>query len=305
MKIQGLSIAACLAGLALAACETSTYASGGVIGAAIVPAKTRPFAGSYDLGRLAAAPVSTGAIETAAAQTAAPTEALVNHETKASALWTGRAFLAAGKVLAAPARETLGSAVAEELPAGWRRADNRLVHRQSGLECPLEFDFSEDGKGAGVLSLKDITAYDEAGRDVSCNYANGGASLITVYAAFYPEISVEDHAAAAVAAMRQTFMLKTVLPVVSVEIEDKDAGATTADLEPPIAGAFDIGEINGEPYKTALWIAKTQGWHVKARATYAQADITSELVAAVIFAANYLNVDMKNKADPTTTGPDV
>lgn len=213
--------------------------------------------------------------------------------------------MAAGKVLAHPATETPRALVNDQVPAGWRQTENRLVHNESGLECPLEFDFSAGNEKAGALTLIDVTSYDEANRDVSCNYTNGGAAVITVYAAFYPDISVEDHAAAAVAAMRQTFMLKAVLPVVSVEIEDKDAGSTTADLEPPIAGAFDIGDINGEPYKTALWIAKTRGWHVKTRATYAQTDVTSELVAAVVFAANYLNIDMKNRADPTTRGPEV
>jgi hypothetical protein len=229
---------------------------------------------------------------------------LANHEAKTAALFTGRSFMAAGKVLANPATETPRAFVSNQLPAGWRQAENRLIHLESGLECPLEFDFSAGNEKRGALSLIDVTAYDDANRDVSCNYANAGATIITVYASFYPDISVEDHAAATVAAMRQTFDLKGVLPVVSVEIEDKDTGTSTEDLEAPIAGAFDIGDINGTPYKTALWIAKTRGWHVKTRATYAQADATSELVAAVIFAANYLNIDMKNRTDPTAKGPE-
>lgn len=232
-------------------------------------------------------------------------DSLSGHEAKTAALFTGRLFMAKGKVLAHPAVETPRALVNEQIPDGWRRVEDRLVHIESGLECPLEFDFSAGDEKAGVLSLVDVASYDARNRDISCNYANGGAAVITVYAAFYPDLSVEDHAAAAVDAMRKTFMLKGVLPVVSVEIEDKDAGTTTADLDEPIAGAFDIGDINGAPYKTALWIAKTRGWHVKTRATYAQADVTSEIVAAVIFAANYLNVDMKNKADQTRTGPEV
>lgn len=305
MSVQSSLLAACAAGVLLSSCETPTYGAGGAIGAAL-PAASGVFAGAADLDRLAIATVPAARFEAAAQsspRTGPPT--LSSHEAKTASLFTGRSFLAAGKVLGREAKETPRALVTEQIPAGWGRKDERLVHAESGLECPLEFDFSAGPGDAGALSLSDISSYDETNRDVSCNYSNGGAAIVTVYASFYPDISVEDHAAAAVAAMRRTFTLGDAMPVVSVEIEDKDAGATTADLEEPIAGAFDIGEINGEAYKTALWIAKTGGWHVKTRATYAHADFTAEIVAAVIFAANYLNVDMKNKADPTPTGPEV
>lgn len=303
MKFRASLLAAGSAGLLLSACETPSYGAGGVIGAVAAPDRG-VFAHAADLDALSVLPAPVERFE-AAAKAGGASLSLSAHETKAAALFTGRSFLAAGKVLAHPATETPRAFVNDQVPAGWRRTENRLVHNESGLECPLEFDFKSGKEKAGALSLIDVTSYDAANRDVSCNYSNGGAAVVTIYASFYPDISVEDHAAAAVAAMRQTFTLKGVLPVVSVEIEDKDAGTTTADLEAPIAGAFDIGDINGAPYKTSLWIAKTHGWHVKTRATYAQADVTSELVAAVIFAANYLNVDMKNKTNPTTTGPEV
>lgn len=305
MRVRFSLLAAGAAGVLLSACETPSYGAGGAIGAAL-PAASGVFAGAADLDGLAVATVPAARFE-AAARSGPRTgpNTLSSHEAKTASLFTGRSFLAAGKVLGRPATESPRALVNEQPPAGWRRKDERLVHAESGLECPLEFDFSAGDDDAAALSLSDISSYDESNRDVSCNYSNGGAAIITVYASFYPDISVEDHAAAAVAAMRRSFMLKDAMPVVSVEIEDKEAGATTADLEKPIAGAFDIGEINGEPYKTALWIAKTGGWHVKTRATYAHADFTSELVAAVIFSANYLNVDMKNKSDPTPKGPEV
>ena len=306
LKFRVFLLAASSASLLLSACETPSYGAGGVIGVAAPAEDTGILAHAAKLDLLAAAPAPIARFETAArsgAQVDQPS--LYAHEDKASALFTGRQFMAAGKVLAHPATETPRAAVNDQTPVGWRRIENRLVHAESGLECPLEFDFSAGDGKSGALTLIDVASYDQTNRDVSCNYSNGGASVITVYASFYPDITVEDHAAAAVVAMRRSFTLKAVLPVVSVEIEDKEAGTTTADLEAPIAGAFDIGDINGEPYKTSLWIAKTWGWHVKTRATYAQADVTSELVAAVIFASNYLNVEMKNKADPTSKGPDV
>lgn len=304
MTFRVTLLAACSAALSLSACETPTYGAGGVIGAAAPMSDRGFFAHAADLNALSAAPIPVERFQ-AAAEAGAASLSLGAHETKAAALFTGRSFLAAGKVLAHPATEAPRALVNAQIPAGWRQIENRVVHKESGLECPLEFDFKAGTESAGALSLIDITSYDSSNRDVSCNYSNGGAAVVTVYASFYPDISVEDHAAAAVAAMRQTFTLKGVLPVVSVEIEDKDAGTTTAALDAPIAGGFDIGDINGAPYKTALWIAKTHGWHVKARATYAQADVTSELVAAVIFAANYLNVDIKNKHNPTAKGPEV
>ena len=262
------------------------------------------FASAGDLDTLTATPVPIERLIAAAASDAPGPSTAPDHAKKASALFTGRLFLSKGKVLPLPAVETPRALIEETLPAGWRRQDDRLIHVESGLECPLNFDFSTDEKKS-VLSLKDVTVYDQANRDVSCNYVNGGAAAVTLYASYYPDISVEDHAAAAVASMRRNFQLKGVLPVVTVQIEDKDAGTTTADLEAPIAGAFDIGEIGGAPYKTAIWIAKTQGWHVKTLATYAQADATTELVAAVIFAVNYLNVDMKSKTGPAAAGADV
>ncbi len=301
LKVPAFIVAACSAGLGLSACETPSYGAGGVIGAA------RPsglFAKVDDLDALAASPAPVDRLISAAASDAAGPTTAPDHATKAAALFTGRLFLSNGKVLAAPSVETPRALIEETLPAGWRRQDDRLLHVESGLECPLHFDFSTDRRKS-VLSLKDVTVYDQANRDVSCNYTNGGAATVTLYASYYPDISVEDHAAAAVAAMRRNFQLKGVLPVVTVEIEDKDAGTTTADLDAPIAGAFDIGEIGGAPYKTAIWIAKTQGWHVKTLATYAQADATTELVAAVIFAVNYLNIDMKSKTGPAAAGADV
>jgi len=300
LRTQVVVVAASAAALGLSACETPTYGAGGAIGAAASP---EIFASGIDFDALGTDVAPVARLEAAAA-VQADTGVSTFHEKKAAALFTGRLFLARGKILSAPAVEFPRALVEMEAPSGWRRRDDLLVHSASGLECPLEFDFSTDSR-QGWLRLTDVASYDDTSRDVSCNYSNGGAAVIMVHASFHPGISVEDHAAAAVAAMRKSFVLKGVLPVIEVEIEDKEAGTTTADLEAPIAGAFDIGEIGGAPYKAALWIAKTHGWHVKTRATYAQSDATTELVSAVIFAVNYLNIDMKQKADPAARGPEV
>lgn len=226
------------------------------------------------------------------------------QEGKASALWTGRIFLARGKQPDARIENTRVDVADANAPAGWSEEQGKLTHRESGLECSRSFAFKTDGKDR-ILALKDVSTYDERGRDVSCNYAIAGESSITIYASFYPDLSLEDHAAGAVAAIAQNFTIKGTLPVTIVAIESRDKSLTTAALPAALSGAFDVGEFNGAPYKTAIWLAKTHGWHVKARATYAQTDFNSEIVAAVMFGVNYINVEMKNRNNPTANGPEV
>lgn len=237
----------------------------------------------------------------AAVSTSQPSTAHMAQENIASAFITGRAFLAAGNPVASSTVETTIDSQAPEPPKGWRLEDDTLIHNESGLECPASFSIEAEDE-TRELVLKAINTYDARGRDVSCNFAIDGAVSITVYASFYPEMSAEEHAAGAVSAMRQLFQLKGVLPVITIELANKDDDEPT---EAPLAGAFDIGEVNGVPYKTAIWLAKTGGWHVKTRATYPQSDIGSEITAALMFAANYINVQAKDRANPTTSGSDV
>jgi hypothetical protein len=233
-----------------------------------------------------------------------PADAILAQEGKAASLWNGRSFLTKGKIADGRVEESKFNLASDDSPAGWRREDAKLVHRESGLECPASFDLGDEGRPR-ALRLLGVAAYDQRGRDISCNYQIEGEASITVYASYYPDLSLEDHAAGAVAAMRQNFDIKSALPVISIEIETKDQEASGEKLPPALSGAFDVGAINGVPYKTAIWLAQTHGWHVKTRATYAQSDFTSEMTAAVLFSVNYLNVDMKNRTDPTVNGPEV
>lgn len=233
-----------------------------------------------------------------------PTAAHLLQEGKASALWTGRIFMARGRPLDERVSSLAVSADETAPPAGWSREESKLVHNESGLACPAEFNLGDKNKKR-PLKLIGISQYDERGRDVSCNYSVEGAVSITLYASFYPDMTVEDHAAGAVAAMRQNFTIRGVLPVTIAEITRKNEDGEEIALPTPLAGGFDVGEINGVPYKTSIWIAKAHGWHVKARATYAQNDIVAEVIAALLFATNYSRIDMKNLADPTTAGADV
>lgn len=231
--------------------------------------------------------------------------ATASHEGKAAAHFTGRRFLARGRALDAVAEDArIERANGLAPPDGWDVVDEKLIHRASGLECPAAFTLPGDDHDR-ILALTTITTYERNRPDVSCSYAIEGDAAVTVYASFYPSMSLEEHAASAVAAIRQSFTVKGEIPVVIVDIERKGQAVSTDPLPAALSGGFDIGEVNGRPYKTAIWLAKTRGWHVKARATYAQSDLTAEVVAAMLFGVNYLNVDARTKGDPSGAGPDV
>ncbi|MEK7266277.1 MAG: hypothetical protein AAB227_09285 [Pseudomonadota bacterium] len=225
------------------------------------------------------------------------------QEGKAAALFTGRVFFAQGKPLDERVISIAFDPANPAPPSGWTLQDKLIVHNESGLACLMEMELGE-GKDKRSLTLLDIAQYDQRGRDVSCNYTIGGMSAITLYASFYPDLSAEDHAQGAVAAIGQNFTIKKILPVTVAEVTRKGENGEKIKLPAPIAGGFDVGEINGVPFKTSIWLAKTHGWHVKARATYAQSDIAAEVSAALLFALNYLRIDSKNQDNPTTEGAD-
>lgn len=239
----------------------------------------------------------------AAAGGAAPTDAHLAQEGKAAGLFTGRDFLAGGGAEARLFDIRIAGA-ATPAPDGWRDAGKKIVHRESGLECAKSVVFkaqSADGRNR-AMTLTSVSQYDQRGRDVSCAYSIDGEASIMLYASFYPDMKIEDHASGAVAAISQNFNVKRTLSVTVVEITHKNEDGTSSRYPAPLAAGFDIGEINGVPYKTAVWLAETHGWHVKTRATYARGDIQTEIAAAILFGANYVNIDMKNRADPTAAG---
>jgi hypothetical protein len=296
-----VSVRVLIAAAFLSGCQ----AASGVIVSVAPPAEAPMPAGAPAQTVLSDLATKTRPVETApilANGFKAPGETLLAHESKASSLWSGRVFMARGKILDSRVAETPIRKASDETPEGWSRNGDTLTHANSGLKCPATFDYEEkDGDRQRILTLKEIVGYDDKDLDVACNYVGGGDTLITLYASYYPDMTLEDHAVAAVTAMRQNFPLKGVLPVISIEIEGKSG----EPLEEPIAGAFDIGEIGGVPYKTSLWLVRAHGWHVKARATYAQEDLSSEVMAALMFTISWVNVDTKNRDHPVATGPEV
>lgn len=215
---------------------------------------------------------------------AAPNEAALIHETRASARFDGAMFHARGRTLDGRAR--VYAASGGRLPASFDRRENGAMHRPSGLFCPYTIYKTDDG---APMALAGVAQFDEDGRDVGCDYSNGAAG-VALYATYAPQMSLEDNGASAAAAIRQRFTVRGPLPVAFVEILGED-NAPLGD-EPAIAGAFDIGEINAEPYKTAIWLGRTRGWHVKARATFAARDRQLEVATALSFALAFAAVDI-------------
>lgn len=192
-----------------------------------------------------------------------------------------------------------------DLPQGWELSSNSRIlrHRESGLECVLSYSFGAENVR---YLLTDLKQFDDVGRDVGCNYQeDSGKALITLFATYRPDLTLEQMAAASVASIRAVFNVKGVLSVPLPTIRSKEPDPLIDGLEKQLAGAFDVGEIKGVPYKTAIWIAKTGGWHVKVRATYPQADTMSEIMAAISFTTSHLVVRAKNLKEPIGNGVSV
>jgi hypothetical protein len=190
---------------------------------------------------------------------------------------------------------------------GWVIDDNRLRHVESGLLCPQALSLGEEGR---AFALERVVEFDDQGRNVSCLYqAADNGDTIAAYASYWPDIELDQHVAAAVQEILENYTVtgQVQMPVVELKT-DQESGALydlVNGMEEPVAGGFEIGAVNGAPYRTALWLVKTHGWHVKLRASYASADQSSELLSAIHFMATHLAVRAKNMAEPIVPGVDV
>ncbi len=190
---------------------------------------------------------------------------------------------------------------------GWAIEGDRLRHVESGLLCPSGISLGDEGRTFG---LERVIEFSNDGRDIACHYrAADNGDGITVYSSYWPDVPLEAHAAAAAQSILQNYAVESqvTLPVVDLQADevDPDLADLVNGLEEPLAGGFEIGAVNGIPYRTSLWIVKTHGWHVKLRATYASADQSSELLSAIHFMASHLAVRAKNLAEPTAPGAEV
>lgn len=222
--------------------------------------------------------------------------------------WAGAHEIAAldpaSSVLAAHAGEAVAThdirRIAGAAPEGWSMTANEtLRHRLSGLDCPLAIDLADENRR--FLLVQSIN-FDARGREAGCLYRTGDGGILALFASYWPEMSLAENYAGSRQAIDGQFDILGDLPLSVAALEGGEGDPLYEGLEEPAAGAFDIGTINGRDYKTSLWLVKTHGWHVKARASYASDDMSSELVSAIMFAFSHLNVRARNMNEPMAAG---
>ncbi len=196
---------------------------------------------------------------------------------------------------------------ASDTPDGWRDSGEGFEHLQSGLSCPLQINIASENR---QFLLQKITQFDNAGRDIGCSLVStSGDVAITVFASYWPDVTLEEHVNTVAAAIFQNSTVTEQLPIPMVLLGaaegDNSDPELFSGLEQAEGGGFGVGDINGTPYKNSFWLVKTYDWHVKVFAQYPKDDVTSEIVSAVFFSASHLAVRAKNMAAPTAPGVDV
>lgn len=182
------------------------------------------------------------------------------------------------------------------LPAGWSHMQGDAVrHDASGLECAGQITLANEKR---IFTLRQLKSFDDRNMDVACDYATGSGHYLTFYASFWPRMSLEESYSGAVAAIRQRFDVQSTVAVPLAKMKSNEPDPVYEGLEQQMAAGFNIGPVDGVPYRTSLWLAKTHGWHVKTRATYPVDDPMTELVAAITFSFAHVKVRTKNMTDP-------
>ena len=177
--------------------------------------------------------------------------------------------------------------VNQSLPEGWIEDGDKIRHVVSGLGCDLSFSLEDDSG----LALQQLHEFDQSGTNVGCSFETRGGATVTLYATYAPDVSQEDHANGAAASIAERFQTTTTLPLAVSTVTD-DQGT---EYEKPSAIAFDITPTDGPvPLKSSLWVVKTGGWHVKARATYRQDDIPTEIMSLLMFTVAHIEVRATN-----------
>ena len=311
IKAQSFLISA----IAMTACATeSTKIGGDFVGAAASDSYNGPMLKAGKVVALAEGGLLAygGASDHPRALSAAfateggmPVGASQAHEAIASSLWSGRTF----KTIGRPEDDRIKSYrkfdIANQLPKGWSFKGNGVFHEKSGLQCDVSDNIEVreiDGDGnektsTQVFELDRIDLYNQNGLDVSCNYTSQGNAIITRYASYYPDRSLDDHVDATIAAIRQNFNIQSETDVILPTLSASDGSAINATLGDHHAGGFLVGKINGIEYKTALWLTVSNDWHVKVRATYPKENVGTEFLGAVTFIV--ANERIKHHTDKT------
>ena len=280
------------------------------------PKKTINFANgdAFVFGNLQDHPrVISSAFATEGGQPAGASQA---HEAVAASLWSGRTFKTMGRPEDDRILQYRKHDIANKIPDGWTLSNGGVRHDQSGLQCDAEDrveirETDKDGNEteiAQAFELNEIVIFNSQGLDVGCNYISQGNAIITKYASYYPDKTLNEHVDASIAAIRQNFKVQSEVDVLLPSI-GLGSGHNTADaLGDHHAGGYLINDINGIPYKTALWLTVSNNWHVKVRATYPKDNFASEFMGAIGFVISNWRVKTHTdkKGPPTSaTGAEV
>lgn len=185
---------------------------------------------------------------------------------------------------------------------GWREQEDAFVHAHSGMRCPKTLTMlliEEDGEPTRAdASLARIQLFNERSDDTACHFENRETGIsLTLYASNWPDISLEEHFGAGLKLIVDKFPLKSEVPVIVANSETEKPATSTIEGD-TWAAAFLTEPMNGETFKTALWLNKTGPWHVKARATFPVAPDSgeaafsaAELASATMHAITLSEVD--------------
>ncbi|MEL7015689.1 MAG: hypothetical protein AAGL18_03685 [Pseudomonadota bacterium] len=172
----------------------------------------------------------------------------------------------------------------EEVPPGFEQIQIGYRHIASGMICPFGLSTEDDSFS---LSITQIRLFNQQGTDVGCDFRTSTGGLITVFSSYWPDITQEQHAAAADQQIRTQFNTAKALDVGIVSVEDYNP----ATMGTATASGYDISEAGAErQLKSSYWIVKTRQWHVKVRATHFLDDPLTELFAAIFHSRTHVDV---------------
>ncbi len=185
---------------------------------------------------------------------------------------------------------------------GWIEEEDVYRHAYSGMTCQkamiMLIAIDDDTSNLALVPLGGIQVYDENGLDTSCSYQSELLGIyITLYASKWPDVTLEDHYAAALNDIVNQLPIASGAMTMTADSKTEDGQATSIQGDTK-AAAFILEPINGKTLKTILWLNKTGDWHVKARVTYVMPEdkgdtqiFSTELFAAIAYSSKLSEVD--------------
>ncbi len=188
---------------------------------------------------------------------------------------------------------------------GWRKGNGGYIHLPSGFVCPNTLSMVIENEDTNItttlnMPINDIRMFNEQGTDTACDYVDANSTAyLTVFVSQWSHITLTDHYSSALQHIVDRFAVASEATLITPNMDLNFDGGHQSTIEAEtMSGAFLLEPQEGIQAKTALWLNKTNDWHVKARATYVLAMegteptlMPAELLATVFHAATLYNVD--------------